>query len=50
VSQHLSLLRHDRLVRARHVLEMLFAIFCKPDSMCEPPARQRKPRRSGRKP
>src|SRR5579863_5531253 len=66
VSQHLSLLRRDGLVRARRdgqtiwysiaspparrVLETLFAIFCKPDAICEPPARQRKPRLSGRKP
>ena len=70
VSQHLSLLRRDGLVRARRdgqtiwysiaspparrVLETLFEIFCKPASMCEPPARQRTTKRvvprSGRKP
>ena len=69
VSQHLSLLRRDGLVRARRdgqtiwyhiaspparrVLETLFEIFCKPVSMCEPPARRRKaaaPPRAGRKP
>lgn len=69
VSQHLALLRREGLVRARRdgqtiwysiaspparrILETLFDIFCKPASMCEPPARQRKPRlasgRSGRK-
>ncbi len=68
VSQHLSLLRRDGLVRARRdgqtiwyriaspparrVLETLFEIFCKPVSMCEPPARRRKagaPSRVGRK-
>ena len=69
VSQHLSLLRRDGLVRARRdgqtiwysiaspparrVLETLFEIFCRPTSMCAPPARQQKPsssaRRSGRK-
>ena len=54
VSQHLSLLRRDGLVRARRdgqtiwysiaspparrVLETLFEIFCKPASMCEPPS------------
>lgn len=58
VSQHLSLLRRDGLVRARRdgqtiwyriasprarrVLETLFEIFCKPVSMCEPSARRRK--------
>lgn len=62
VSQHLSLLRRDGLVRARRegqtiwysiaspparrVLETLFAIFCKPTSMCEPPTRQQKPKAS----
>ena len=56
VSQHLSLLRRDGLVRARRdgqtiwysiaspsarrVLETLFEIFCKPASLCEPPARR----------
>jgi DNA-binding transcriptional ArsR family regulator len=56
VSQHLSLLRRDGLVRARRdgqtiwysiaspparrVLETLFEIFCKPASMCELPMRQ----------
>ncbi len=66
VSQHLSLLRRDGLVRARRegqtiwysisslparrVLETLFAIFCKPDSTCEPPARRRRPRPSSRSP
>ena len=58
VSQHLSLLRRDGLVRARRdgqtiwysiaspparrVLETLFEIFCKPASMCELPARQQR--------
>jgi DNA-binding transcriptional ArsR family regulator len=66
VSQHLSLLRRDGLVRARRdgqtiwysiaspparrVLETLFEIFCKPASMCEPPAgrqqRQKAPARA----
>ena len=57
VSQHLSLLRRDGLVQARRdgqtiwysiaslaarrVLETLFEVFCKPASMCEPPARRR---------
>lgn len=52
VSQHLSLLRRDGLVRARRdgqtiwysnasvaarrVLETLFAVFCRPDSVREP--------------
>ncbi len=60
VSQHLSLLRRDgqtiwyRIASppARRVLETLFEIFCKPVSMCEPSARQRKadaPPRVGRK-
>ncbi len=60
VSQHLSLLRRDGLVRARRdgqtiwysiaslparrVLETLFEIFCKPDSMCAPSARRRRSR------
>jgi ArsR family transcriptional regulator, virulence genes transcriptional regulator len=64
VSQHLSLLRRDGLVRARRdgqtiwysiaspparrVLETLFEIFCRPVSMCELPARQRKPNASAR--
>ncbi len=64
VSQHLSLLRREGLVRARRdgqtiwysiasaparrVLETLFAIFCKPDSLCEPAASSRKPRPSSR--
>lgn len=58
VSQHLALLRRDGLVPARRdgqtiwysiaspparrVLETLFEIFCKPDSICVPPARRRK--------
>lgn len=70
VSQHLSLLRRDGLVRARRdgqtiwysvaspsarrVLETLFEIFCKPTSLCEPPARRRATKRAssalGRKP
>ena len=66
VSQHLSLLRRDGLVRARRdgqtiwysvaspsarrVLETLFEIFCKPASMCEPAARQQKPEASARAP
>lgn len=53
VSQHLSLLRRDGLVRARRdgqtiwysvaspkaqrILETLFQIFCQPNAMCEPP-------------
>ena len=57
VSQHLSLLRRDGLVKARRdgqtiwyaiasaparrVLETLFEIFCKPASLCEPTARRR---------
>jgi len=70
VSQHLSLLRRDGLVQARRdgqtiwyaiastparlVLETLFEIFCKPDSICAPPPRQQAPapstaRRAGRK-
>jgi len=60
VSQHLSLLRRDGLVRARRdgqtiwysiaslparrVLETLFEIFCKPDPMCTPAARRRRSR------
>ncbi len=55
VSQHLSLLRRDGLVRARRegqtiwyavaspaaqrVLETLFEIFCKPALLCDSPAR-----------
>ena len=66
VSQHLSLLRRDGLVRARRdgqtiwysiaspparrVLETLFEIFCKPTSMCELPARQQKTKASARAP
>jgi DNA-binding transcriptional ArsR family regulator len=66
VSQHLSLLRRDGLVRARRdgqtiwysiaspparrLLETLFEIFCKPTSMCEPPVRQRKSKASARTP
>lgn len=62
VSQHLSLLRRDGLVRARRdgqtiwysiaspparrVLETLFEIFCKPASMCEPAARRRSLRKA----
>ena len=57
VSQHLSLLRRDGLVRARRdgqtiwysvasvpaqqVLETLFNIFCKPVALCSPPAAKR---------
>ncbi len=64
VSQHLSLLRRDGLVQARRdgqtiwyaiaslparrVLETLFEIFCKPASMCEPPARRRATKASSR--
>ena len=64
VSQHLSLLRRDGLVQARRdgqtiwyaiaslparrVLETLFEIFCKPASMCEPPARRRATKVSSR--
>ena len=60
VSQHLSLLRRDGLVSARRdgqtiwysiasaparrVLETLFEIFCKPNSMCSPAPRKRKAR------
>ena len=66
VSQHLSLLRRDGLVRARRdgqtiwysiaspparrVLETLFEIFCKPASLCELPARQQTPKASARAP
>ena len=55
VSQHLSLLRRDGLVQARRdgqtiwysiastparrVLETLFALFCTPDALCEPPGK-----------
>ena len=58
VSQHLSLLRREGLVRARRdgqtiwysiasqparrVLETLFAIFCRPEPLCERGASQRK--------
>src|SRR5262249_41762809 len=62
VSQHLSLLRRHGLVRARRdgqtiwysiasrparrILDSLFAIFCRPDSLCELSAGRRKmPRR-----
>ena len=64
VSQHLSLLRRDGLVRARRdgqtiwysiaspsarrVLETLFEIFCKHASLCEPPARRRATKASSR--
>lgn len=64
VSQHLALLRRDGLVRtrrdgqtiwysvvsepARRVLETLFEIFCKPASICEPPARARRSKPSPR--
>ena len=50
LSQHLSRLRHEGIVscrregqnayyslqdeRSRHVIEALYGIFCKPDSMC----------------
>jgi ArsR family transcriptional regulator, virulence genes transcriptional regulator len=60
VSQHLSLLRRDGLVRARRdgqtiwysiaspsaqrVLETLFEIFCKPAAICPPPVRKGKAR------
>jgi ArsR family transcriptional regulator, virulence genes transcriptional regulator len=62
VSQHLSLLRRDGLVQARRdgqtiwysiaspparrVLQTLFEIFCKPESMCETPVRRRVTRSS----
>ena len=65
VSQHLSLLRRDGLVQARRdgqtiwysiaspparrVLETLFDIFCKPASMCGPPARRRVTKSSSRR-
>jgi DNA-binding transcriptional ArsR family regulator len=58
VSQHLSPLRRDGLVRARRdgqtiwysiartparqVLQTLFEIFCRPAAMCEPPLSRRK--------
>lgn len=64
VSQHLSLLRRDGLVRARRdgqtiwysiasrparrILDTLFAIFCRPDSMCELPAQRNRPGRRRR--
>ncbi len=64
VSQHLSLLRRDGLVRARRdgqtiwysiasqsarrILETLFEIFCKPGPFCEPPPRKRKTSPSSR--
>ncbi len=57
VSQHLALLRREGLVQARRdgqtiwyaiasvparrVLETLFEIFCKPDSLCAQPTRRR---------
>lgn len=66
VSQHLSLLRRDGLVEARRdgqtiwyriasaparrVLETLFAIFCKPISICEPPIRGRARKATSRAP
>ena len=66
VSQHLSLLRRDGLVKARRdgqtiwyaiasaparrVLETLFEIFCKPASRCEPPVRRRATAASPRTP
>ena len=65
VSQHLSLLRRDGLVRARRdgqtiwysiaspparrVLKTLFEIFCKPDPMCGPPTHQRVTKPSSRR-
>lgn len=61
VSQHLSLLRRDGLVQARRdgqtiwysiasaparrVLETLFALFCKPEAMCESPRKPASRRR-----
>jgi ArsR family transcriptional regulator, virulence genes transcriptional regulator len=64
VSQHLSLLRRDGLVRARRegqtiwyslasvparrVLETLFALFCKTQSLCEPARRSASGRRRRR--
>src|ERR1019366_9659872 len=64
VSQHLSLLRRDGLVQARRdgqtiwysiasaparrVLETLFELFCKPASLCGPPAGMRAARPSRR--
>lgn len=58
VSQHLSLLRRDGLVQARRdgqtiwysiasvparrVLETLFELYCKPNSMCGPQRRKRR--------
>ncbi len=66
VSQHLSLLRRDGLVQARRdgqtiwysiasdparrVLETLFELFCKPISLCGPPARKQASRQQGRAP
>ena len=35
---------------ARRVLETLFEIFCKPASLCEPPARQQTSKASARAP
>lgn len=62
VSQHLSLLRRDGVVRARRdgqtiwysiasiparrVLETLFKLYCKPTALCRP-AGKPKPRRRG---
>jgi ArsR family transcriptional regulator, virulence genes transcriptional regulator len=59
VSQHLSLLRKDGLVRTRRegqtiwyaiasepagrVLETLFEVFCKPQTMCELPRKPKQP-------
>ena len=64
VSQHLSLLRRDGLVRARRdgqtiwysiasaparrVLETLFELFCNPVPLCRPPARKRSAQSSRR--
>ena len=63
VSQHLSLLRRDGLVRARRdgqtiwysiasdaarrVLETLFELFCKPVSLCRPARSRTPPARRG---
>lgn len=64
VSQHLSLLRRDGLVRARRdgqtiwyalasapaqrVLETLFELFCNPTPLCKPAARKRTAKTSTR--
>jgi DNA-binding transcriptional ArsR family regulator len=64
VSQHLSLLRRDGLVRARRdgqtiwysiasaparrVLETLFELFCNPAPLCRPSARKRTAKTSTR--